>query len=104
MNRRTWKHEEAQTPVLARMAATRAELVSTSQLAKSAVGENRTARQISPNVGPIFLRTPNAALLALMLVGAVVIGPRQILVASTFRAGLTAWITKTAQAFVNGQI
>jgi hypothetical protein len=103
MNRRTRKHKEAQSAVLARMAATRAELVCIGQLAKSAAGENRPARQISPNVGPIFLRTPNAALLALMLVGAVVSGPRQILVTS-FRAGLTAWITKTAQAFVNGQI
>ncbi|MEY2488047.1 MAG: hypothetical protein QOH39_3695 [Verrucomicrobiota bacterium] len=55
------------------------------------------------NVGPIFLRTPKAALLALMLVAAGRIGPRQILVTS-FRAGLTAWITKTARAFVNGQI
>ena len=103
MNRRTRKHKEAQTAALARMAATRAELVSTSQLAKNAAGANRTARQISPNVGTIFLRTPNAALLALMLVGAVVIGPRQILV-SSLRAGLTAWITKTARAFVNGRI
>ena len=103
MNRRTRKHREAQTAVLARRAATRAELVSTCQLAKSVAGENRTARQISPNVGPIFLRTPSAALLALMLVGAVVIGPRQIL-ATSFRAGLTTWITKTAQAFVNGQL
>ncbi|MEA3101950.1 hypothetical protein [Caballeronia mineralivorans] len=97
MKRGIHEHREAQAAVLARMAATRAELVSTSQLAKIGAGANRTARHITPDAGPVFLRTPNAALLAIVLVGSVIIGPRQILVTS-FRAGLTAWITRTVRA------
>jgi hypothetical protein len=99
MKRGIPEHKEAQGVVLARMAATRAELVSASQLSKIGAGANRTA--FSPDAGPMFLRTPNAALLAIVLVGSVIIGPRQILVTS-FRAGLTAWITRTVRALVGG--
>jgi hypothetical protein len=95
------EHKEAQEAVLARMAATRAELVSASQLSKIGASANRTARRVSPDAGPVFLRTPNAALLAIVLVGSVVIGPRQILVTS-FRAWLTAWITRTVRALAGG--
>lgn len=49
----------------------------------------------------MFLRAPNAALLAVVLVGALIIGPKQILVTS-FRAGLTAWITRTVRALAGG--
>ena len=99
MKRGIPEHKEAQGVVLARMAATRAELVSASQLSKIGAGANRTA--FSPDSGPVFLRTPNAALLAIVLVGSVIIGPRQILVTS-FRAGLTAWITRTVRALAGG--
>jgi len=76
-----------------------AELVSASQLSKIGAGANRTA--FSPDAGPMFLRTPNAALLAIVLVGSVILGPRQILVTS-FRAGLTAWITRSVRALAGG--
>jgi hypothetical protein len=101
MKRGIHEHKEAQAVVLARMAATRAELVSASQLLKIAAGANRTARHILPDAGPVFLRTPNAALLTIVLVSSVIIGPRQILVTS-FRAYLTAWITRTVRALADG--
>ena len=101
MKRGIHEHKEAQAVVLARMAATRAQLVSTSQLSKIGAGVNRAARHASPDAGPVFLRTPNAALLAIALVGSVIIGPRQIVVIS-FRAVLTAWITRTVRAIAGG--
>jgi hypothetical protein len=101
MKRGIHEHKEAQATVLARMAATRAELVSASQLAKIGAGPSRKERHASPDAGPVFLRTPNAALLAIVLVGSIIIGPRQILVIS-FRAGLTAWITRTMRALAGG--
>ena len=94
MKRGIHEHKEAQAVVLARMAATRTELVSTSQLSKIGAGVTRTARHAAMDAGPMFLRTSNAVLLAIVLVGSAIIGPRQILVIS-FRAGLTAWITRT---------
>jgi hypothetical protein len=96
------EHKEAQAVVLARMAATRAELVSTRQLPDIGTGPKRTARYVAMDAGPVFLRTPNAALLAIVLVGSVIIGPRQVLVIS-FRAGLTAWITRTVRALAGGR-
>jgi hypothetical protein len=101
MKRGIPEHKEAQATVLARMAATRAELVSASQRSKIGAGPSRIARHVSPDAGPVFLRTPNAALLAMLLVGSIIIGPRQILV-TTFRAGLAAWITRTVRALAGG--
>jgi hypothetical protein len=101
MKRALHEHKEAESVVLARMAATRSELVATSLLSNSGAGSKRTARHVSMDAGPVFLRTPNAALLAIVLVGLVIIGPRQVLVIS-FRAGLTAWITKTVRALAGG--
>jgi hypothetical protein len=97
MMRRIHDHKEAEAVVLARMAATRAELVSASQLSTIGAGPKTAARRVSTDTGPLILRTPNAALLAIVLVGLVIIGPRQILTIS-FRAGLTAWITRTVHA------
>ncbi|QIE30145.1 hypothetical protein SBC1_75480 (plasmid) [Caballeronia sp. SBC1] len=94
-------HKKAEAVVLARMAATRAALVSASQLSKTGSRESRIARPVSREAGPVILRTPNAALFAIILVGSVIIGPRQILVIS-FRAGLTAWITRTVRALAGG--
>ena len=96
MKRGIHENMEAQAAVLARVAATRAELLSASRLSKVGAGENRIAGPVSRDAGPVFLRTPNAALLALFLVGSVILGPRQILVTS-FRAGLAAWITRTVR-------
>ncbi|SAL66614.1 hypothetical protein AWB69_07544 [Caballeronia udeis] len=96
MKRGIHENMEAQAAVLARMAATRAELSSASRLSKVGAGENRIAGPVSRDAGPVLLRTPNAALIALFLVGSVILGPRQILVTS-FRAGLAAWITRTVR-------
>jgi hypothetical protein len=92
MKRGIHEHKEAQAVVLARMAATRAQLVSTSQPSKIGAGVNRAARHVSPDAGPVLLCTPNAALLAIVLVGSVI----------SFRAVLTAWITRTVRAIAGG--
>jgi hypothetical protein len=102
MRRGIHEHKVAQAVVLARMAATRAELVSTRQLSDIAARPKPTARRVAMDAGPVFLRTPNAALLAIALVGSVIIGPRQVLVIS-FRAGLTAWITRTVRVLAGRQ-
>jgi hypothetical protein len=101
MKRGIHEDTEAQAAVLARMAATRAELLSASRRSKIGAEENRIARPVSRDAGPVILRTPYAALLAVLLVGSVIIGPRQILVTS-FRAGLTAWITRTVRDLAGG--
>jgi len=101
MKRGKYDHKETEAVVLARMETTRAALVSASELSKTGVGERRIARPVSQDGVPMILRTPNAALLALILVGSVIIGPRQILVIS-FRAGLTAWVARTVRALAGG--
>jgi hypothetical protein len=95
------EYSDAQAVVLARMAATRAELIAASQLSKIPAGARATAEHASRTGDPVFLSSPIAALLAVMLVGSVVIGPRRIL-SAFFRAGLTAWVTKTVHALVAG--
>jgi hypothetical protein len=92
------KHVDAQALVLARMAASREELI----VARRALGPVPVVRRPrSPsNVGPWLLRTPNAALFAMLLVGVVVLGPRRAL-HTALQAGLTTWTTRTARAFAD---
>jgi hypothetical protein len=101
MKRGIPEYMDAQAVVLARMAATRAELASTRQLSKLPGGARPATDCVSRTAGPVFLRSPTAALLAVMLVGSIVIGPRKI-VTTFFRAGLTAWITRTVRALADG--
>lgn len=101
MKRGIPEYSDVQAVVLARMAATRAELVSASQLSKLPARSSPAIEHASRTGDPVFLSSPIAALLAVMLVGSVVIGPRRIL-SAFFRAGLTAWVTKTVHALVAG--
>ena len=103
MKRGIPEYSDVQAVVLARMAATRAELVSASQLSKLPARSSPAIEHASRTGDPVsvFLSSPIAALLAVMLVGSVVIGPRRIL-STFFRAGLTAWVTKTVHALVAG--
>lgn len=100
MSRENGGHAEAQAVVLARMAETRSELMSRRK-STYAVRVIRKPR-VAANTGPWVLRTPNAALVAVLLVGAVVLGPRRALqtaLQSAFQTGLSTWTSKIVSAF-----
>ncbi|SAL22242.1 hypothetical protein AWB73_01501 [Caballeronia turbans] len=83
------KHAEAQGAVLARMAESRAELIA----AHTADGPLRVTHvpRALPTTRPVpwFLRSPNAELIALALVGIAILGVRRT-VQTAVGAGLSA--------------
>jgi hypothetical protein len=100
MSRENRGHAEAQAVVLTRMAATRNELLSRRKptYAVRVIPKPRVAA----DAGPWVLRTPNAALIAVLLVGAVVLGPRRALqtaLQSALHTGLSVWTSRIASAF-----
>ncbi len=90
----------SQREILARMAATRAELVASNHVT-SLVGKPR--RQVLPTdiqQGPVFLQTPYAGLIAAGLIVGTVLGPGQ-LVRAAARRGLVPWIVGTVQGLLS---
>lgn len=86
------KHAEAQEAVLARMAESRSELIS-ARIPNEPVRVTRVPR-VLPAItrsAPWFLRTPNAELIALTLVGICILGLRRT-VQTAVGAGLSASI------------
>ncbi|SAK98990.1 hypothetical protein AWB77_05917 [Caballeronia fortuita] len=85
------KHAIKQDIVLARMAESRAELVAAHALDEPVrVTRARIARPSTPaGNAPWFLRTPNAELIALALVGVAILGLRRT-VQTAVGAGLSA--------------
>lgn len=92
MTRSSGNTVTAQRSILARMAATRAELVATSHVSGVVSNSTSAARNRSPREGPVFLQSPYAGLLAGLLVGVVVLGPRRT-IGTAVRIGLMPWIT-----------
>ncbi|SAL45585.1 hypothetical protein AWB64_04815 [Caballeronia sordidicola] len=89
----------SQTEILARMAATRAELVAANHVT-SLVGRPR--RRLVPTdtpQGPVFLQTPYAGLIAAGLIVGTVLGPGQ-LVRTAARRGLVPWIVSTVKGLL----
>ncbi|EKS69997.1 MULTISPECIES: hypothetical protein [Caballeronia] len=85
------KHAEAQSVVLARMAESRAELIA-AHMADEPMRIARAPRRALPasaRPAPWFLRTPNAELIALALVGVAILGLRRT-VQTAVGAGLSA--------------
>ncbi|SAK75303.1 hypothetical protein AWB76_04886 [Caballeronia temeraria] len=84
------KHAEAQGALLARMAESRAELVA-ARIASEPARVTRAPRTLpgSTRAAPWFLRTPNAELIALALVGICILGLRRT-VQTAVGAGLGA--------------
>ncbi|MFM0323158.1 hypothetical protein [Caballeronia glebae] len=84
------KHAEAQNAVLARMEQSRAELIA-ANVANAPVRIARAPRALPANTRPApwFLRTPNAELIALALVGVAILGLRRT-VQTAVGAGLSA--------------
>lgn len=93
------EHDTAQREILARMAATRAELVASNHVT-SLVGRPR--RQVVPidiQQGPVFLQTPYAGLISAGLIVGTVLGPGQ-LVRTAARRGLLPWIASTVKGLL----
>ncbi|SAK56823.1 hypothetical protein AWB76_02360 [Caballeronia temeraria] len=84
------KHARAQEAVLARMAESRAELIA-ARIASEPVSVSRVPRTLpaTTRAAPWFLRTPNAELVALALVGVAILGLRRT-VQTAVGAGLSA--------------
>lgn len=83
------KHVEAQEAMLARMAESRAELIAAYE-AEAPLRITRAPRvRPATNAAPWFLRSPNAELIALALVGVAVLGLRRT-VQTAVGAGLSA--------------
>ncbi|KAK48354.1 hypothetical protein BG58_34085 [Caballeronia jiangsuensis] len=86
------KHAEAQGAVLARMAESRAELIA-AHIADEPLRVTRVTRVPrtlpATRPAPWFLRTPNAELIALALVGIAILGVRRT-VQTAVGAGLSA--------------
>lgn len=96
------KHAEAQAALLARMAESRAELVAANRAGAVRAARVRCVAPTVPTVpatrpAPWFLRTPNAELIALALVGVAVLGLRRT-VQTAVGAGLSA---STHRAFAD---
>lgn len=84
----------AESTLLERMALSRANLVAAREAARLQSGMNRPS--LTARVREIVSIAPNVTLLAALLVGSLVIGPRKI-VGVVVRNGLLAWIGKTVR-------
>ncbi|KXV10682.1 hypothetical protein CR51_08670 [Caballeronia megalochromosomata] len=84
------KHAEAQETVLARMEESRAELIA-AHVANEPVRLTRVPRRLpaTARAAPWFLRTPNAELIAIALVGIAILGLRRT-IQTAIGAGLSA--------------
>jgi hypothetical protein len=96
------KHAVQQEVILARMAESRSELVAAHALDEPAriARVPRTRPSTPTNAAPWFLRTPNAELIALALVGVAVLGLRRT-VQTAVGAGLSASTHRVLGDFLN---
>jgi len=92
------RYADAQSIVLARMAETRAEFLATSK--ELAPARTPRGSRVATDVGAWLLRTPNAALIAALLVGLVVLGPKRA-IRTALQAGLSTWTTRTVAALAD---
>jgi hypothetical protein len=82
--------------VLARMAVTRADLLAAHEVAKAGA-QRRTSSSFAPANLPALVSTaPNVTLLAAIVLGSLILGPRRI-ASLVVRNGLTAWIARTVR-------
>jgi hypothetical protein len=81
----------AESDVRARMAVSRANLVAAREAARGLPGASRPS--LTLRARELVSTAPNVMLLAAVLVGSLVIGPRRI-VGVVVRNGLVAWIAK----------
>jgi hypothetical protein len=91
------KDKQGRALILARMAATRAELVAGGHVSRHVLGSRQPQASASIDAGPIFLQSPYAQLLAAFLVVSTILGPRHTAV-TALRAALIPWMTRTIRA------
>ena len=96
------KHAVQQEMILARMAESRAELIAAHALDEPVriARVPRARPPASANTAPWFLRSPNAELLALALVGVAILGLRRT-VQTAVGAGLSASTHRVFGDFLN---
>jgi hypothetical protein len=88
---------EGRSLILARMAATRAELIAGAHVSRHVRGARQSQVFASDDSGPIFLRSPYAELIAALLVVSTILGPRYM-ATTALRAALIPWVTRTIRA------
>lgn len=95
------KHAEAQEAVLVRMAETRAELIA-AHAANEPARLTRVPRRLpeTPGAAPWFLRTPNAELIAIALIGIAILGLRRT-IQTAVGAGLSASTHRAVDDLLN---
>jgi hypothetical protein len=98
MNRRLRQHEDAQAAVLARMDAARAEFLSGARALRVPASAAAWEKYRVTGIARTLLQTSNTALIAALVAGSVVIGPRRLL-GIAIRAAVTAWVTRTVSTF-----
>jgi hypothetical protein len=89
----------SQATILARMAATRAELIAANHVNTLIASSRRSVRAPAIQEGPLFLQSPYAGLIAAALVVSAVVGPAH-LIRTAARRGLTPWIASTARSLI----
>jgi len=78
MNRRLEHHEDAQAAVLARMDAARVELLAATPALRVLSSARASEKYRVTGIARTVLQTANAALIAALLVGSIVIGTKTI--------------------------
>lgn len=103
MNRRLRQHEDAQAAVLARMDAARAEFLSGARALRVPASARTSKKYRVIGIARTVLQTSDTALIAALVAGSVVIGPRRLF-GIAIRAALTAWVTRTVSAFAGRKV
>ena len=89
----------SQATILARMAATRAELLAANHVNTSIADARRGTHSSVFQEGPLFLQSPYAGLIAGALIAGTILGPAHLVKTAALR-GLTPWITRTIRSLV----
>ncbi len=95
MTSRSHLNDASRAALLARMAASRAQLIATQEAVQLADAQRKTT--FAPARLPALLATaPHVTLLAAIVDGSLILGPRRI-ASVVVRNGLAAWIAKTVR-------
>jgi hypothetical protein len=103
MKRRLRHHEDAEAAVLARMDAARTRLLSDTRALRVRASARASDGYRVTGIARTVVQTPNAALIAALLIGSIVIGPRRLL-GIAIRTAVTAWVTGTVSAFAGRNV
>jgi hypothetical protein len=100
MNRRAELRREREAALLARMEATRTQLL-VANVSLRLDGRTPASRENAltlPNIGCALMAAPNVTLLGSIVFGSLLLGPKRI-AAVVLRTGLTGWIARNVRSF-----